>query len=74
VEGSGSNTIVHQQIDSKMTMTRGIFTVLMMALAGSANAGGAVELTQSNFAEKTKGKNSFVKFVSNIFAGNVCVC
>jgi hypothetical protein len=46
-------------------MIRGLFAVSLMALAKLVNAGGgAIELTKANFAETTKGKNSFVKFVS----------
>ena len=45
-------------------MTKGLVLITLAALAGSANAAGAVELTKENFATLTKGKNSFVKFVS----------
>jgi hypothetical protein len=47
-------------------MTLGLLAVSLMAMARTTNAGdGAIELTQTTFAEKTKGKNSFVKFVRN---------
>jgi len=46
------------------TMTKGLFMFTFAALVGSANAAGAVELTQENFADLTKGKNSFVKFLA----------
>jgi protein disulfide-isomerase A6 len=42
-------------------MMRGL---LLIASAVAASASGAVEMTHSNFAELTKGKNAFVKFVS----------
>jgi hypothetical protein len=44
--------------------TKGLVLITVAALAGSANAAGAVELTKENFEGLTKGKNAFVKFVS----------
>ena len=46
-------------------MTKGLISLLLIAcLTNSANAAGAVELTKDNFDAVTKGKNSFIKFVS----------
>lgn len=37
-------------------------TLTAAAIATTAAAGGAVELTEYNFKEMTQGKNAFVKF------------
>ncbi len=48
-------------------MTKGLLSLLLVAgLTASANAAGAAEITQENFDTLTKGKNSFIKFVSTM--------
>ena len=41
-----------------------VIVALLAAVAPVAMATGAVELTSENFAELSKGKNSFVKFLA----------
>lgn len=44
---------------------KGLLSVLLAAtLTASANAAGAVEIHSENYDALTKGKNSFIKFVS----------
>jgi hypothetical protein len=47
-------------------MLRGLLFLTAFAGLTRSTAAGAVELTQENFADNTKGKNSFVKFVSTV--------
>jgi len=44
-------------------MIKGFISVLLAAcLTRSANAAGAISITQGNFDALTNGKNSFIKF------------
>lgn len=45
-------------------MAKLLFTILAVLSALTPAHGGAVELTLDNYAEKTRGKNSFIKFLA----------
>lgn len=54
------------RVDNNMILMATTLMVAAMSLMMVDAAGGAVDISQDNLAEVTKGKNSFMKFVSSI--------
>jgi thiol-disulfide isomerase/thioredoxin len=45
-------------------MSKLLSLVALSAIVASANAGGAVDITESNFATSINGRNAFIKFMA----------
>ena len=48
-----------------------VCAALAASLATTAQAGGAVELSEDNFCKKVAGKNAFVKFLAPVSTGSI---
>jgi len=48
-----------------------VCAALAASLATTAQAGGAVELSEDNFGKKVAGKNAFVKFLAPVSTGSI---